>query len=111
MQSSLHLSDLSSTSFSFNKTNSPPKQSLWGSHDTCKLQFQEVQEKRSKVQQYSQNLKRFENKLNIEKRKGVISKKRSLDQINDEMNLLATKFIDLQQKGREIKEIKDIVTF
>lgn len=107
MQSSLHLSDLSSTSFSFNKTNSPPKQSLWGSHDTCKLQFQEVQEKRSKVQQYSQNLKRFENKLNIEKRKGVISKKRSLDQINDEMNLLATKFIDLQQKGREIKEIKE----
>lgn len=107
MQSSLHLSDLSSSSFSLSKPTSKQKQSLYNSNDSPKSQLLDVQEKRNKIQQYSANLTKFENKLNIDKRKSAISKKRSLDQINDEMNTLATKFIDLQQKEREIKEKKE----
>lgn len=107
MESSLHLSDLSGSSFSFNTPVSRQTKSQYSSNDSPKSRLFDVQERRNMLQQYSVNLTKFENKLNIEKRQSVISKKRSLDQINDEMNELATKFIDLQQKERDIKEKRE----
>lgn len=105
MRSSLHLSDLSTNSFSY----STPKDSTRRSFGNNQSSIYQIHSKNNKIQQFSANIRSFENRLYEDKKQSYLSNSLETDNIYQEINQLDTTYIALQQKGNTVQISKHAI--